>query len=108
MKYFLLVACLAMSVACAAQKFMIKGQLTDTLGQSLPHATVLLQNPKDSSLVNFSVSDTEGNFQIRNVNKGEYIFKVTFLGFRPLIQKVVATGTEQFVLELGKLEMVPV
>jgi hypothetical protein len=106
MKKLLLILFLAASTAATAQKFSIKGQLTDTLSSPLPSATVMLLNPKDSSLVNFSVADAQGNFIIKNVSKGEHLFKVTFMGFRPYTQKVVTPETAQ-IIELGKIAMQP-
>src|SRR3954471_15615912 len=88
MKKILLVLLMAMGSASIAQKFSIKGQLVDSASNSLPSATVLLLNPKDSSLVNFGVGDAAGNFEIKNVSKGEHLFKVTFIGFRPYTQKI--------------------
>jgi hypothetical protein len=106
MKKLLLILLLAVSTAATAQKFTIKGQLTDTLSNPLPAATVMLLNPKDSSLVNFNVADAQGNFIIKNVGKGEHLFKVTFLGFRPYTQKIATPETPQ-IIELGKIAMKP-
>jgi hypothetical protein len=107
MKKILLILSMAMSTVTVAQKFSIKGQLVDSVGSPLPSATVLLLNPKDSSLVNFGVGDAMGNFEIKNVKQGEHLFKVTFIGFKPYVQKLSTpeTGTT---LELGKIKMEPV
>jgi len=89
-----------------AQKFSIKGQVADTLFNALPSATVMLMNPKDSSLINFAVSDTKGFFEIKNVSKGEYDVKITFLGFAPFSKRVLATG-ENPTIEIGKIKLEP-
>jgi hypothetical protein len=104
MKKIILILFVAVSWTATAQKFSIKGQLLDTLNNPLPSATVLLLNPKDSSLVNFGVGDAQGNFELRNVTRSEHLFKVTFLGYRPHWQKVTPpeTGT---VADLGKIKM---
>lgn len=107
MKYLLLSLLVVAGFVASAQKHVIKGQLVDSLGQSLPNATVLLLNPKDSSLVNFSVGDSDGNFQIKNVNKGEHLFKVTFLGFEPLTKKVIIDDGSSPIIELGRIKMLP-
>jgi hypothetical protein len=96
---------------CAAfttfgQKFSIKGQLVDTLSNPLPSATVLLLNPKDSSLVNFVVGDANGNFTLKNVPKGEHLLKVSFMGFRHFTRKITTPEIAQ-VIELGKLQLTP-
>lgn len=106
MKRFILVLLVAVSATAMAQKFSIQGQLVDTLNAPLPSATVLLLNPKDSSLVNFSVGDVNGNFQIKNVSKGEHLFKVTFMGFRSYMQKIITPETGN-VINLGQVRMIP-
>jgi hypothetical protein len=63
----------------------------------------LLQQ-KDSTLIKFSVSDVQGNFEIKGVTKGEYIFKVSYLGFATHSQKVSAAG-EQLEISLGQVKL---
>jgi hypothetical protein len=106
MKKIILVLLVALSYTGYAQKFTIQGQLVDTLSRPLPSATVLLLNPRDSSLVNFAVGDVNGKFMIRNVSKGEHLFKVTFIGFRPFTKKIATpeTGT---LIDLGVVKMEP-
>lgn len=106
MKRIILILLTAVSLSATAQKFSIKGQLVDTLSSPLPAATVMLLNPKDSSLVNFGVADTQGNFEIKNVSKGDHLFKVTFLGFAPYMQKVT-TPDAVGPIDLGKIKMRP-
>src|SRR5882672_9671690 len=88
-----------------AQKFTITGQVLDTLSSPLPSATVMLLNPKDSSLVNFGVSDARGVFEMKNVSKGPYQLKITFVGFAPLT-KTISTS-EKSVVDVGQLKMEP-
>lgn len=104
-KFYFLVLILLCSAGAYAQKFSIRGQVMDSVSGSLPSSTVMLLNPKDSSLVNFGVSDAKGIFEIKNVNKGEYLLKVTFVGYAPNMRRV-ATGTEPIV-ELGRIKMEP-
>lgn len=106
MKKILPLLLLLVSTATFAQKFSIKGQLVDTLSNPMPSATVLLLNPKDSSLVNFVVGDANGNFTIKNVSKGEHLIKVSFIGFRHFTKKITTPETPQ-IIELGKLTMTP-
>ncbi|NJN42631.1 MAG: TonB-dependent receptor [Flammeovirgaceae bacterium] len=89
-----------------AQKFSVKGQVTDTLSSPMPSSTVMLLSAKDSVLVNFGVTDLQGNFEIKNVNAGDYLLKVTFMGFATYTKKVNASGTSS-VIEVGQLQMLP-
>src|SRR5438105_1665778 len=68
--------------ACA-QKFSVMGMVIDSVAKPIPSATVMVLSTKDSSLVNFGVSDGRGVFEIKNVNPGNYILKVTFVGLTP-------------------------
>ncbi len=88
-----------------AQKFIVTGQVLDTLRQGVPSATVMLLQAKDSSLVNFASTDARGVFEMRNVNKGNYQVKITFVGMTPIVRSV-STGTES-IIDVGRLVLAP-
>jgi hypothetical protein len=92
--------------AAFAQKFVIKGQLTDSTGV-LPGATILILQQKDSSLVQFGVSNASGLFEIKNVAVGDYLFKVTFVGYASYIQKLSPRASNGLEINLGKIKMRP-
>jgi hypothetical protein len=94
------------SVVCA-QKYSLKGQLTDTLRNPLASATILVLSSKDSSLVNFGMTNTTGFFSVRNIPKGEYVFKATYVSFRSYMQKI-STPPEGFEIDLDTIRMEPV
>src|SRR5690242_16495772 len=89
-----------------AQKFTIKGQLTDSTG-ALPGATILILQQKDSSLVQFGVSNASGLFEIKNISQGDYIFKVTFVGYASYAQKISPRSANSFEIDMGKIKMRP-
>jgi hypothetical protein len=89
-----------------AQKFSIKGQVTDSLSGKLPSATVMLMNPVDSSLVNFALSDLNGFFEIKNVNKGEYDLKINFLGYAPYSKRIIGDGSTPLI-DIGAIKLLP-
>lgn len=88
-----------------AQKFTLRGQVIDSLGSTLPSATVMLMNPKDSSLVNFGVSDPKGNFEIRNVIKGGYQIRISFVGYGAFQKLVTIDQTAGTIVDLGQLKL---
>ncbi|MBS1682178.1 MAG: TonB-dependent receptor [Bacteroidetes bacterium] len=90
----------------AAQKFTIKGQLTDSVG-SLPGATILILQQKDSSLVQFGVSDANGLFEIKNIAQGNYLFKISFVGYANFVKKISPQPQNGFEIDLGKIRMSP-
>jgi hypothetical protein len=106
-KLYVLLLLIGFTVSVSVgQKFSIKGQITDSLSGPLPSSTVMLLNPKDSSLVNFGVSDVKGSFEIKNVSKGEYLLKITFVGYSNYMKRI-ATPTEAGVIEMGRIKMLP-
>src|SRR5688572_3531541 len=107
MKKILLLYLLTSTTLATAQKISIKGQLLDTLNHPLSSATILILNTVDSSLVNFGISDANGNFLVRNIQQGGFIFKVTFLGFKTYSQKLNIPDNV-IVFDLGQIKMKPV
>ncbi|MEJ8801658.1 outer membrane beta-barrel protein [Pontibacter sp. H249] len=106
MKKLLLLVFLIISHASFAQKYSVKGRVLDNTDAALPAATVLVLQAKDSSLVNFGATDAQGTFEIKGVHKGDYLFKVSFLGFNPYFQKIVFPEASA-VLDLGSIKLQP-
>jgi hypothetical protein len=106
MRVFILLALLGTATLGYAQKISIKGQLADSTGAVLPSATVLILSVKDSTLVNFGVTSSLGFFEIKNLNRADYLFKVTYVGYAPLTVKV-APKSDETIVDLGLLKMGP-
>ena len=64
-----------------SQSSKIKGFLFDQDSTSIPGATVMLIGAKDSILKSFAITDKNGQFILRNVKEGDYLFKVNAFGF---------------------------
>lgn len=77
---FLLLLFLVGTTALHAQ-ISLEGQLVDPDNKGLPFATVVLLQGQDSVIAHYGVSDDQGGFKIKGVQKGDYIFQVTALGF---------------------------
>ena len=69
------------SLCLFAQTNTIKGILVDTTGQVLGSATVSILQKRDSSLVNYTLSDSKGSFEIRDLPFGEYLIFISFTGY---------------------------
>jgi len=76
----------------------------DTTSTVLPSATVMLLNPKDSSLVNFGATNAQGIFEIKGVSRTPHILKITFVGYKTY-SGVVSPPENGDVLDLGQLKM---
>ena len=89
-----------------AQNYSIQGSVAEKQGEILPYASVLLLQIRDSSMVASTTTSSEGLFLLKDIKKGNYILKVTFLGYVPFIGKINAP-TEGNILQLGKIELQP-
>src|SRR5687768_16465454 len=78
-----------------SQIFQLKGTINEKPGTPAIGAPVLLLKP-DSTLVKGSVTDLEGNFTILNVPQGNYILKVTYLGFADHFRNINVTESISF------------
>lgn len=106
MRILLLLAAVFTAQALYAQKITVKGKLEDNTGTALPMATILFLNPKDSTLVNFGSTNKEGLFEVKNLNRTEYLFKVTYISQAPLFIKITPKEGED-IIDLGVRKMEP-
>ena len=60
----------------------IKGKLADSVKkESMAKATVTVMNPKDSSVVTYTMANEKGEFEIKDLEAGLYKLMVSFQGF---------------------------
>ncbi|PLK45596.1 TonB-dependent receptor [Emticicia sp. TH156] len=87
-------------------KFTIKGIAIDSGNAAMPFATVMLLQPKDSTLVNFGRTDENGAFEFKNVKKANYVLKISFVGYIPF--QIDVKPVEGAVNDLGNLKLKPI
>lgn len=98
----MLLAFLSFFQAEAQEKtFSISGIIQDENGSVLPQATVVLLENQDSVLYSYTSSNSEGEFLLKKVKPGDYIFQITFLGFEKY-QKALSLKES---LDLGIVEL---
>jgi len=90
----------------APARFTIQGRAVDSSAAPLPASTVMLLSAKDSSLVNFTRTGENGAFSLKNIKSGNYVLKISFVGFIPYNQVIKPTG--EAVIDLGALKMKPI
>ncbi|MBO4551265.1 MAG: carboxypeptidase-like regulatory domain-containing protein, partial [Bacteroidaceae bacterium] len=77
------------TLVAAAQKITVSGLIMDgTLNEPLPGAAVVLLQPKDSVLVAGVSSDTDGKFKLPTVKSGNYIFRISYIGFQTYTRNI--------------------
>jgi hypothetical protein len=87
-------------------KVTLKGMVQDTSGVDQPFATVMLLNPKDSALINFTRGDDKGYFEFKNVKNMDYVLKISFVGYIPYQLSIAPSANP--INDLGGLRMKPI
>ena len=65
----------------SAQTGVVKGRLVDTAGQLLDNATISVLQKKDSSFISYTMSNSKGTFEIKNLSLGDYQIFISFTGY---------------------------
>ncbi len=75
-----------------------------TMNEPLPGATVVLLQPKDSTQAAGISSDTEGKFKLPSVKAGDYILRISYIGFKTYFRNVSLTKANKDV-NLGNITL---
>lgn len=67
--------------------YTIQGSVVDSINTPLPYTTVVILSDKDSSLINYAVSNGIGDFEIKNVKPNSYTLQLSFMGYRTFSKK---------------------
>ncbi len=85
----------------------ISGKVFDaSTNQPIEYATVAILKPKDSSLVNGTVTGNNGSFAVENLPLGNYIVRITFIGYQTYYypQAIVLSSAKPS-SNIGKIQM---
>ena len=105
MRHLLFLFFLSLTTLTWAQS-EISATVIDTTGETLPGANAILLRASDTLLTSFGTTDNKGEFLMTKVPPGEYLLRVSFLGFERPDQPVTVTASDQY-LGLGELTMYP-
>lgn len=97
---------LLMVVSANAQNWSIKGFAVD--GSSLSpveFASVTLYTSGDTSLVQGTLTDTSGYFEVPNVKAGVYIITITSIEYQKIFRGPIQVTAELGTVDLGKVAM---
>lgn len=61
----------------------VTGYVSDNNNIPVAFSTVSLLHPNDSSVVSYSATDKNGLYKLNAPNEGEFLLKVTYIGFHP-------------------------
>ncbi|MBB1138670.1 outer membrane beta-barrel protein [Myroides sp. WP-1] len=82
----------------------IQGKLTDSVKNPLEAVTVYVVKEKDNSVLEYSMSNAEGNFELKVKLPEEKVrFKASMVGFKPYSKAIESTGEQTY--NLGTIQL---
>lgn len=108
-RYIILVCSLLVGICSYAQlnKVTISGQVKEQNNNSVvSYANVTLHNAQDTSFVSGTITDEEGRYVLSDVQSGNYLLKVSLLGYKPAFQEVLVGKLSSY-LDLGTISLQP-
>ena len=101
-KIIFLFVLLSINLTLFAQKYEVNGFLIDSSGQPLVAATVMILDP-DSVLIDYALTDVNGEFEFKALREPKAIFKSTYLGYIPVT--IAIEYKQNPFIDLGKIIM---
>lgn len=75
-----------------AQTYAVSGRVVEAQnGVSIPGASIVLLNSKDSSQLKGTASNLDGYFEISHVKTGSYILRVSYLGYQTYDKQLIVS-----------------
>ncbi len=96
---------LLLSSSVLAQDFEITGVITDSVQTPLSAATIYASSVKDSTVINYTISEDDGKFSLEGKTKQDQIdFYISYTGFAPYHKRLDITQSVG-VIDLGTLRL---
>lgn len=93
------------TLLCSAQEFEINGHVKGPKNLALPAATVYIETVADTTLVTYTITDTDGSFQLKGTSKAKRInLFISYKGFGTYKKQLLLNRLE---INLGTIEMKP-
>jgi outer membrane receptor protein involved in Fe transport len=86
-------------------KVTLSGTIRDSRTKTtIPFGNLQLKTTKDSTFVSGTVSDSDGQFKLADLNSGNYILTVSYMGYKTKNLPILAGSLSAF-LDLGHVEL---
>lgn len=98
-----LIALLKFGDVKAQSDYKISGVIRDDSSLPLSFATVAVYNQQDSALINGTITDADGKFEVPYNKAGDYWLTASFIGYEPLSKKIIIQKPKS--IDVGVLVM---
>ena len=98
------------SVQREMPEFTITGKVIDSITQNpIEFAVIALYQTKDSSLVNGTTTDINGNFNLKHKGVGNFYIKISFVGYanKTISDILLNPRSGKFAIDLGTIMIKP-
>lgn len=104
--FILTIILFIVSKATAQNKSVtISGIIKDrSLKTSIPYVNIVLKSTKNQAFVAGTVSNDEGRFTFSNINSGNYMLEISFIGYKTKTQSLYVGTLSEF-LDLSNIEL---
>ncbi len=89
------------TVSLSAQ-FNLKGTIKDATGEAISFADVVLYQAKSDQVAKVASSDDNGDFEMLNIDKGQYYIRVFFIGYDDYRMDAFELNSD---MDLGLIEL---
>ena len=103
-KIYLSLILLFLSLFAVAQK-TVSGKVVDEKSQTIPFASVTILRQADSVKAHTAITDTAGNFSMPGVGTGNYLVKISYIGYKDYYTAVIALNQNQQPYHLGEIRL---
>jgi hypothetical protein len=94
------------SFAQEISRISISGTVKDTVSEPIQSVTVMLLHRADSTLVNFTTTNRNGEFKLNNIRNDDYLLKLSHVSLMP--REIRISPSDSPDVELGELIMYPI
>ncbi len=96
-RLFLSFLCIASAVAALAQSgTKVVGRVMDSdTGESMLRATVQLMKTDSTSMVAGAVTNSLGYYELKNIQEGNYVIKISYIGYRNFFHRIEVAGKQK-------------
>ena len=82
----------------SSSEYGIKGRIIDNeSGESLPSCNVMLMTADTTKMVAGAATNSSGAFHIKDIKKGNFILKVTYIGFKDMYRSIKIEKRRDFI-----------
>lgn len=92
----------------AQSKYNVSGVILDEeTGEAIPSATVRILSLPDSSMIGGAATDANGAFTVKEVEKGKYVAKITFIGYKEHLLPFDTSHKKGKTVDIGYITLTP-